>query len=319
MAGAAPYDRRRLADLVRRQNLVLGRDQALACGLSQAALIHRLRAGGPWQKLLPGVYLTMTGPASAGQREMAALLHAGPRSVLTGLGAARRHGLRVPEAGPVDVLVPANVRRQGTDFVRIQRSTRMPLDVCVAGEIRYVLPARAVADAARNLTAARDVRALVAQAIQRQRCSAELLATELDDGPAKGSALLTAALADVRAGVRSAPEADLRALIRHRQIPMPVFNARLYHGKKLIAIADAWWEEAGVAAEADSQEYHYSAQDWQHTMRRHDQLIAHGVLLLHFTPRQIRTTPDEVATQIRGALAAGRERPRLAIGTRASG
>ncbi len=57
---------------------------------------------------------------------------------------------------------------------------------------------------------------------------------------------------------------------------------------------------------------------WQ-TMRRHDRLAAHGVLLLHFTPRQIRTAPDEVAAHIRAALAAGRERPRLAIGPRASG
>ena len=104
MAGAAHYDYQRLGDLLRRQNLVLGRDQALDCGLSPAALIHRLRPGGPWQKLLLGVYLTRTGPASAEQREMAALLHAGPRSVLTGTAAARRYGFQVPEAGPVDMV-----------------------------------------------------------------------------------------------------------------------------------------------------------------------------------------------------------------------
>jgi hypothetical protein len=303
----------KLANLVRRQHGVIGRDQALACGLTRAALGYRLRQGGPWQKMLPGVYLTTTGPMLPGQREMAALLHAGPQSALTGLAAARRYGFEIPENGPVDVVVPMDVRRQGVGFVRIQRSTRMPSEVCVADEIRFVLPARAVADAARALTSARDVRALIAQAIQQQRCSIEMLRIELEQGPDKGSRPLRAALAEMGDGVRSAPEGDLRVLIKRERIAMPVFNARLYDGTRLVAVADAWWEEAGVAAEVDSREYHFSAEDWQRTMRRHDRLVAHGVLLLHFTPRQIRTAPGEVAAQIRAALAAGRERPRIGL------
>ena len=274
---------------------------------------HRYRAGGPWQKLLPGVYVTVTGAVSARQREMAALLYAGPRSVLTGAAAARRHGIGVPDADPVDVLVPAELGCKSTGFVRVWRTWRMPTEVCVADEIRYVLPVRAVADAARSMRSGRNVRALVAQAIQRERCSIALLEAELEEGPVGGSALLRAALAEIRAGIRSAPEGDLRLLIKRERIAMPVFNARLYDGTRLVAVADAWWEEAGVAAEVDSREYHFSAEDWQQTMRRHDRLVAHGVLLLHFTPQQIRTAPGEVAAQIRAALAAGRERPRIGL------
>ena len=51
-------------------------------------------------------------------------------------------------------------------------------------------------------------------------------------------------------------------------------------------------------------------------MRRHERRVAHGVLLLHFTPRQIRTEPAEVVAQIRTTLDAGRERAPLAITTR---
>jgi hypothetical protein len=179
-----------------------------------------------------------------------------------------------------------------------------------------VLPGRAVADAARNLTSSRDVRALVAQAIQRQICSIAMLRDELQQGPINGSARLRAALAEVSDGVRSVPEGDLRILLKRGKVPMPVFNARLYQGRELVAVADAWWEDAGVAAEVDSREYHYSAEDWQGTLRRHDRLTAHGVLVLHFTPRQIRTAPEEVTTQIRAALATGRKRPRLALTAR---
>ena len=277
---------------------------------------YRVRTGGPWQKLLPGIYVTVTGPVSFRQREVAALLHAGSRSVLTGLTAARRHGITALSGSTVDVLVPSTASPQSTGFVRVWRTWRMPEQVCVDGEIRYALPARAVADAARSLASAREVRALVAQVIQQQRCSIELLAIELEQGPTKGSALLRAALEEVRAGIRSAPEGDLRELIRRGRIPMPVFNARLYQGSTLVAVVDAWWEDAGVAAEVDSREYHYSAEDWQGTMRRHDRLVARGVLLLHFTPRQIRVSPEEVVAQIRAALEAGRARPRLAIMTR---
>ena len=73
-----------------------------------------------------------------------------------------------------------------------------------------------------------------------------------------------------------------------------------------------------MGAEVDSREYHYSAEDWQGTMRRHDRLVAHGVLLLHFTPKQIRDQPEEVVAQIRAALAAGRGRARLPITYRAA-
>jgi hypothetical protein len=259
------------------------------------------------------VYLAVTGAVSPDQREMAALLHAGPRSALTGMAALRHYGFQLSEAYPIDVVVPVDVRRQGTGFVRVQRSERMPVDVCAEGEIRFVLPARAVADAARRMRSAREVRVLIAQTVQQQRCTIGMLTIELEQGPAQGSAFLRAALVEVREGIRSGPEGDLRVLLRRGRLPMPMFNARLYDEKTLIAVADCGWEDAGVAAEVDSREYHYSAEDWQCTMRRHDRLVARGVLVLHFTPARIRAEPQAVAAEIRSALIAGRDRPRLPI------
>jgi hypothetical protein len=306
-------DEMALEQLLHVQDRVVARRQALDCGMTGKMIEHRLRAGGPWRKLLPGVYVTVTGAVSRRQREMAALLHAGPDSMLTGPAAVRRHGMSVPDNGVVDILVPATANPKSTSFVRVWRTHRMPTEVCLADEIRYALPARAVADAVRSLGSGPQALALVTQAIQRQRCSIELLTVELEQGPVKGSVALRTALAEVRAGVRSVPEGDLRGLLVRARIEMPVFNARLYDGTTVVAVADAWWEEAGVVAEVDSKEYHYSAEDWQRTMRRHDRLVAQGVLLLHFTPKQIRTAPAEVAAQIRAALAAGRQRPRIGL------
>ena len=132
MPRASGVDRELLEHTLRAQYGVIARHQARACGLTEAALKYRLRPGGPWQKIIPGVYLA-AGAITAEQREMAALLHAGPRSVLTGSAAVRRYGLRPPSSTTVDVLVPVEVRRQSTSFVRVQRSARMPSQIRTMG------------------------------------------------------------------------------------------------------------------------------------------------------------------------------------------
>ncbi|HEX9516209.1 MAG TPA: hypothetical protein VF940_08570 [Streptosporangiaceae bacterium] len=50
-------------------------------------------------------------------------------------------------------------------------------------------------------------------------------------------------------------------------------------------------------------------------MRRHARLTALGILVLHFSPRQIRAERDQVLATIRAALASRRGHPRLAIRT----
>ena len=80
--------------------------------VTRHALKHRLRAGGPWRSLLPGVYVAATGTPTSLQQEVAALLYAGPGSVITGLAAIRHHDIRGPVTEFVDVLVPASRRRR---------------------------------------------------------------------------------------------------------------------------------------------------------------------------------------------------------------
>jgi hypothetical protein len=96
---------------------------------------------------------------------------------------------------------------------------------------------------------------------------------------------------------------------QHTVVPMPMFNAGLYVGQVLIAVADAWWPEAAVVAEVDPREWHLSPADWEQTLRRHARLTAHGILVLHFTPRQIRTEPAQVVAAIRAALDAASRWP----------
>jgi hypothetical protein len=102
-----------------RQLDVISRQQALTAGLTRHALGYRLRPGGPWRSLLPGVYMASTGTPTTIQQEMAAMLYAGSRSVITGPGALRCHHIRGTSSDLVDVLIPATRRRHDTGFVRL--------------------------------------------------------------------------------------------------------------------------------------------------------------------------------------------------------
>jgi hypothetical protein len=287
--------------------------------MTERVVDYRIRAGGPWKVLLPGVYLTHTGQPDDAAREMAALLYAGPQSVLTGVSALRRHKLSAGQpgvpgadhAGLVDVLVPLAIRRADVAFARLHRTRRLPRGFCVAGEARFALPPRAVTDAALLMTDLSEVRAVVAEAVQRGRCSIQHLAEELSAGPVPGSALLRQALAEVAEGVRSAAEGDLRHLIRWARLPTPLYNPYLLVDGEFLAKPDCWWPESGVAGEADSRAWHFSPRDWEQTLARHARMSAHGIVVLHFPPQRIRSQRRAVADEIRRALAAGRRLPQI--------
>jgi hypothetical protein len=313
MTKTMKLDETALKVILGKQQQVIGRDQAMACGMTPAALRFKLRADGPWQRLLCGTYLATTGAPTVTQREIAALIYAGSGSVITGAAALRHHRIRAPQSAVITVLVPNHRHVSSTDSVRIWRTTRMPPTPLQIGPVRVALPARAVADTARALSSLRDVRAVVADAVQSRRCPIFLLADELQDGPRRGSALLRQVIGEVQGGIRSVAEADFRDLLKRARVPTPMFNARILEGDTFIAEADAWWQRAGVAAEVDSREWHLSPAGWERTMRRHAAMTAHGILVLHFTPTMIRKDSASVVKQIREALKAGNARPPLKL------
>jgi hypothetical protein len=310
----ADKEPRSLRDLIEKQELVVSRAQVLKSGLSRHALAHRLRVGGPWRLLLPGIYLTVSGTATLEQREMAAMLYGGPKAVITGSAALWYRPVTLPESGTIDILIPASSRRRAVSFVNVRRTTRLPGEYTIRGERHFALPARAVADAARDMASLRDVRALVSSAVQKKCCSLDDLFDELDNGPRQGSALLATVFDEVDNGARSAPEAELQPLIKKAGIPMPLFNAKLFlPDGTFIAQPDAWWPRAGVAAEVDSRQWHLQAEHWEKTMDRHSKLGQYGIVTLHFTPYKLRKDPAFAIERMTNAYEAGIARPRLAI------
>ncbi|HEX3513218.1 MAG TPA: hypothetical protein VHT26_04360 [Trebonia sp.] len=271
------------------------------------------RPNGKWQKLLPGVYLTVTGKPTSEQRLVAAMLYAGSRGAITGPAALRLHRLRCPGPDVIDVLVPWAVKRQSISFVRTHRTTRMP-NTYRTGVVRFAGPARAVADAARLFTSLDDVKAVVAEAIQKRACSIVEIGLELQKGASQDSARLREALASARTGVRSVAEDRFRERVERSNLPAPRYNVflRATDGTD-IGEVDAWWADAGVSVEIDSQEYHFYRADWLRTDAKRSRLLKHGIFPHNIAPARVANDWDAVYEELSSSLEIGRKRPRLPI------
>lgn len=288
-----------LEQLVRRQHGIVLRSQAIEFGISPRAIEHRLSCG-RWQSVLRGLYATFSGPLAALHRLSAASLFAGLGAQITGTAALVIYQFRyAPSGDEIDVNVPLSNSRRSCGFVRIARTARPDRRWRRRSGLVISSPARAVADAARSATDLRTVRAFVAEAIQRQRCTVEDLNSELVSGPMRGSALFRRALCEVIDGTRSAPEAELRLILDG--IPVK-WNQRLIDGSGTkLPTPDGWISRSGIALEVDSREYHLGPEEWERTLVRHNILARHGILVLHFTPSQIRRDPRGVRSTVEAA------------------
>ena len=277
--------------------------------MSDKALRHLLGKANGWQIMLPGVYLAVPGNPATDSRHMAALLYAGPGSVLTGNAAIWRHRVACDSLGPIDVLISHELHRKSTGFVRILRTTRMPERCRTEDGIRFAYLPRAVGDAVRSMRDSREVQSLVYRIIQSTSCQVAHLARELDAGPVAGTRLFRAALAEASEGIRSVAEGDLKKLIDRSDVEKPLYNPQLYlPDGTFLCSPDLWWERYGVAGEVDSLAHHFSAKDHENTMKRHNRVEGAGIRLLHWLPTTITREPKTVLTDIRNALADGATR-----------
>lgn len=290
------------------------RRQLLAAGLDDEAIRVRIRAR-RWQRVLPGIYASTTGHLTIEQRRVAATLFTSPTSQVTGIGALTWHGFHhLPHDPLVHVLVPHEVRRGSRGFVRVQRTHRLDTHASTCHGYTVCSVARAVCDACRGLTLLRDIRAIVAESVQRNLTSVAALEAELRMAGSSRTALLRQAIREVASGARSAPEAELQKIFPPDTRLRIIWNPRLegMDGTPLPS-PDAWIDEVGVAVEVDSREYHLSPDGWERTMRRHNLLSSYGALVLHFSPSEIRARRRSVRATIERAC-----RKRAAEGATAS-
>ena len=275
-------------------------------GVPESTVYRRCRDGGPWQLLAPGIVGLHNGRPSRRQLEVAALRHAGPGAVLTGLSAVRHHGLRRgPEPTQVHVLVRQARQVRSVRHVLVERTTRMPRPV-LRGDLPVAPLTRAVLDASRRLKEAVEIAALLAEPVQRRMLLVEHLVEELDAGCRKGSATPRAVLRAVRDGVHSAAEFVARDWwLTRADLPPARFNARVLDERgRFVAVVDVLVEELGFVWEIDSVEAHFATPEQvDETARRRRALTGVGLHVLATRPAQLRHDSEGTHRDVLDALA----------------
>lgn len=283
-------------------------------GMERRTIYRRCLPGGPWRRLLPGIILLSNAEPTDRQRIEAALLRGGPQSRVTGLWAARLHGLRyIPEPADVHILVPHEREITSAGFVTVERTTRLPAAVTRDGF--PVAPAhRAVLDATRRMREFDPIRALLADAVQRGRCSPEMLARELERGSQRGSALPRRALTELLGGAHSIAEGDGFWLWKRSGLPEPQRNVAIYDTDgRYIGTPDAWCDDVAFAWEIDSRDVHFGLDGYADTLARNARYAAAGIVVLQTLPSRLRREPEAVMAELRAAYAAAARRPRPTV------
>jgi hypothetical protein len=281
-------------------------------GVPGDTITRRCVDGGRWRRVLPGVVMLNSGAATSQQRVAAALLYGGPDAVLTGLEACRRHGVRrgPSSAGLVHLLVPDGRQLRSSQFVVVERTTRMP-----APQVRDGVPlapaCRACLDAARRLHSAAEITELIADTVQRGLCTPAQLAVELREGSQRGSAMPRRVLADISAGVRSTAERDAKRLLTRSGLPEPWWNVPVHDERgRLLGISDAWFDEVALTWEINSYAWHLNPEDYAREISRTAAMTAANVMVLPVLPTALHRDPDGSMATLVAAYESAARRPR---------
>ncbi len=273
------------------------RGDLLAAGVGEGAIDYRVRQRRLHPFMGEGAYLVGHDDPPPLARELAALLIAGARAVVSHGSAAVLWRLL-----PADIEAPIhltlNAQRRSTDDLTFHRSKLLRREVrTLHGDIRVTSAARTIADVAHDLDH-EDLERVVADAIRRRLTTERELARYAQGR--RGAAKLRSVLR-LKGGAqwtRSKAEQEFLKLVRGAGLPSPRMNKRR-DGKG----RDAVWDDERVIAEIDSRTFHgLDVIAFEGDRARDSGQAARGWLPLRFTFTRIRDEPLAVAAELAAVL-----------------
>ncbi|MEU1194644.1 hypothetical protein ABZ446_00255 [Streptomyces sp. NPDC005813] len=332
----SPRPLHHLSDVQRR---VLTSAQLRSHGVTAAEANGQCRPGGPWQQILPGVFLLHPGPPTSEERLHAVLLYAArspapgtaqtipaqpgaeephapqpyAEAMITGLAALTLHGFAsappLPSLDRIDVLVPRLRRLRSTGCARIVRTPSLPGASWITGVPVAPVP-HALADAVAELSDAGTVRRLLTEAVRGGHCDPAAVVRELTQARLLSRPHVVDAVDALLAEGRAIAEQRLYRMVREHGLPDPVWNVdlRLPGGPHLGGL-DAYWPEQAVALELDTRAPRQDEDAlWSEYARKREHLERLGITVVHITPRKLRDAAEQQATVVRTALMASNDR-----------
>ncbi|MCX4509052.1 hypothetical protein OHA27_01780 [Streptomyces sp. NBC_01619] len=328
-----PLSPRPLSDLSDVRRRVLSAAQLREQGVTAAHAAEQCRPEGPWQQLLPGVFLLHPGPPTSEERLHGALKYASRpgeggacgsgEAMVTGLAALALYRFgsapTLPALDRIDVLVPRTRRLRSAGCARLIRTQSMPKPEEVTG-LPVAPVARALADAVARLSDAGAVRRLLTEAVRGGHCEPSAIVGELNGARLLSRPHVVEAVDSLLAEGRAVAEDRLYDLVRMYGLPEPVWNVdlRLAGGPHLGGV-DAYWPEEAVAVELATRAprpAHARGRagapgldtDLSGNTTRREHLERLGITVVRISPRKLRDTPVQQAMVIRTALMASSDR-----------
>jgi very-short-patch-repair endonuclease len=266
---------RLVAMIAGRQHGAISIEQLHDAGLSDAAVMRRVRAG-RLHKLHRGVYAVGHIAPSNERRWMAAVLAFSGSPALSHRSAAALWGLLPADDGPVDVSLPSRSGRRKRAGIRIHRpKLLMPRETARKSGIPVTSPTRTLEDL-RSAVTNRELRRAVRQA--------DFL------GLPTGSSVLSDR-------TRSELERRFLWLCRRHRLPAPAVNMQV--GRLTV---DFCWVEEKLVIETDGYRSHRGRTAFEDDRARDLMLRGLGYEVQRLSYRQVFDEAERVANVLRALL-----------------
>jgi hypothetical protein len=306
-----PYDQTAVHDLLRAQERIATHAQLVELGMPLSTITRWIGPRGPWQRLFPGVVLAHTGTPTRREVRLGALMYAGTGSVLSGLTGLRVHRVKSAERPGEEVahiLVPHERRRSGHHLAVVERTRHLPEPTTIQ-RLRVAPVARCLVDACRRTRQLDDIRALVSDAVQSGRCAPGDIVEALRRANRQRTALTREAIREIDAGLRSVAEVRASTAILASDLPVPLFNPKLYlPDGTFVASPDGYFEHCAAAYEVDSFAYHFDRGSYLRTQQRQRRVMGHGIMSIGVSPVDIYDDPSSFIEDLRALIFSAEQR-----------
>lgn len=283
----------RLAGEAERQWGLVTYAQLRALGYSGQA-IQRAERRGRLHRWHTGVYAVGHKALRREAYWLAAVLACGETAVLSHRSAAALWALRPSSRARVDVSV--RVRRRPPRAIDVHHMRRLASrEVTVRDGIPVTSVSRTLADLA-GVLGRRDLERTLERAEALRVLDVPSLLASVARRPG-APAVRAIVVAWQPTLTRSEFEVRMLRLVRRAGLPEPLVNARV--GDLEI---DLLWPHHGLAAEADSLQFHLTRAAMERDRTRDAVLAPLGFRVLRFTDRQVSQRPHEVIAALRAVL-----------------
>jgi predicted transcriptional regulator of viral defense system len=287
---------RMIAVIAGPQHGVISREQLLALGLSDGAIVYRVKIG-RLHRLHAGVYAVGHRPVSPLAHAFAAVLAAGPGAALSHSSAATLWGMSKEWQTPLEVTARSARRRAGVQFHRSK--TLICQDITMHFGIPVTTPARTVLDNTPRLSdpaLARAVNDLRRASYLALSHLAELLARHPQTRAT--NRLRTHLAHPERPPTRSEFEDAFLLFAEQNDLPEPLVNT-VVAGHE----ADVFFPEHQLVVELDGWDFHSDRIHFESDRDRDPDLLAAGIATVRLTWERLHLKPAREAARLHEILA----------------